>query len=245
MNFFLDIFNQLLKINEEQIFIIFDINGNIWFKFKDVLKVLGYKNVQDVIYKNTLDNKYKLKYNSIKVYCTNSTPINFQKNTLFINEPGLYKILLTSHIKEAKIFLEKFILEIMPEIRKTGKYIIKDNEKKELDKLNTKIDNYKQELLYYYDKYDFTPSKNGYFYINEDTVIKNGNKITCYKIGYCKNMKKRMQNYKTGNFNYKPIAYLTLNFTNGKDIEDCIKNIYKPHIIKLKTDIKFNKKHFY
>jgi prophage antirepressor-like protein len=79
MNFFLDIFNQLLKINEEQIFIIFDINGNIWFKFKDVLKVLGYKNVQDVIYKNTLDNKYKLKYNSIKVYCTNSTPINFQK----------------------------------------------------------------------------------------------------------------------------------------------------------------------
>ncbi len=40
MNFFLDIFNQLLKINEQQIFIIFDIDNNIWFKFKDVLKVL-------------------------------------------------------------------------------------------------------------------------------------------------------------------------------------------------------------
>ena len=70
--------------------------------------------------------------------------------------------------------MDKYFKEIMPEIRKTGKYIIKDNDKKELDKLNTKIDNYKQELLYYYDKYDFTPSNNGYFYINEDTSrIKN------------------------------------------------------------------------
>jgi hypothetical protein len=67
----------------------------------------------------------------------------------------------------------------MPEIRKTGKYIIKDNDKKELDKLNTRIDNYKQELLYYF---DFIPSENGYFYINENTVVKNGKKIICYKI---------------------------------------------------------------
>jgi prophage antirepressor-like protein len=42
MNFFLDIFNQLLKINEQNIFIIIDIDNNIWFKFKDLLKVLGY-----------------------------------------------------------------------------------------------------------------------------------------------------------------------------------------------------------
>ena len=29
MNFFLDIFNQLFKINEQTIFIIFDVDGNI------------------------------------------------------------------------------------------------------------------------------------------------------------------------------------------------------------------------
>ena len=49
-------------------------------------------------------------------------------------------------------------------------------------------------------------------------------------------MDKRMQLYKVGNFNYKPIAYITLNFTNGKEIEDCVKDKYKPHIIKLKYD---------
>ena len=114
--------------------------------------MLGYKNVKDVIYNNTLDKQYKLKFYKIKVYRSISTPLNFQKNSLFINESGLYKILLTSQKTIAKEFLEKFTLEIMPEIRKTGKYIIKDNDKKELDKLNTNIDNYKQELLYYYDK---------------------------------------------------------------------------------------------
>ena len=45
-----------------------------------------------------------------------------------------------------------------------------------------------------------------------------------------------MQIYKVGNFNYKPLAYLTLNFTNGKEIEDCVKDKYKPHILKLKSD---------
>lgn len=102
--------------------------------------------------------------------------------------------------------------------------------------MNNKLDNYKQELTYYYDKYNFESSVNGYFYINEDIIIKNGKKIICYKIGYCKDMEKRMQLYKVGNFNYKPLAYLTLNFTNGKEIEDCVKDKYKPHIIKLKSD---------
>jgi deoxyribose-phosphate aldolase len=49
-------------------------------------------------------------------------------------------------------------------------------------------------------------------------------------------MSKRMQLYKVGNFNYKPLTYLTLNFTNGKNIEDCVKDKYKPHILKLKSD---------
>jgi prophage antirepressor-like protein len=79
MNFFLDIFKQLFKINEQEIFIIFDVDGNIWFKFKDVLKVLGYKNLKDSIYNNQFDKRYKLKFNEIKVYQTISTPINFQK----------------------------------------------------------------------------------------------------------------------------------------------------------------------
>jgi len=126
------------------------------------------------------------------VYRLNSTPLNFQKNTLFINEYGLYKILLSSNKKEAIKFIEKLTLEIMPQIREKGEYIIKGSDKKKLDKLNNELTNYKQELTYYYDKYNFEVSNDGYFYINEDTLIKNGKEKVCYKIGYCKDINKRM-----------------------------------------------------
>ena len=153
--FFLDIFNQIFKVNDVEIMMIFDIKGKVWFKFKDVLRVLGYKNLKDVIFNNNLSEKYKKKFENLKVYRLNSTPLNFQKNTLFINESGLYKILLSSNKKEATNFIEKITLEIMPQIREKGEYILDNFNKKKLDKLNNKIDNYKQELTYYYDKYNF------------------------------------------------------------------------------------------
>ena len=39
--------------------------------------------------------------------------------------------------------IKKLLTDIIPEIRKKGKYILKDNEKKKLDKMNNKLDNYK------------------------------------------------------------------------------------------------------
>ena len=66
--FFLDIFNQLLKVNEDKIIIIFDSDGEVWFSLiklktlfsilfcpfalRDVYKVLGYNNI------NTGNRKY-------------------------------------------------------------------------------------------------------------------------------------------------------------------------------------------
>ena len=43
--------------------------------------------------------------------------------TKFINESGLYDVLSKSLKPQAKIFMDKYFKEIMPEIRKTGKYI--------------------------------------------------------------------------------------------------------------------------
>ena len=60
-NFFLDIFNKLLKINEDNIMIIFDINGDIWFKFKDVLIALGYTSITKQLNILNLNKIYMLK----------------------------------------------------------------------------------------------------------------------------------------------------------------------------------------
>ena len=66
-------------------------------KFGLNLKILGYKNLKDAIFNNNLGKKYKVKF----------------ENTLFINESGLYKILLSSNKKEATTFIEKITLEII------------------------------------------------------------------------------------------------------------------------------------
>jgi hypothetical protein len=38
-DFFLDVFNHILNYNEKTIMVIFDIDGNVWFKLKDLLKL--------------------------------------------------------------------------------------------------------------------------------------------------------------------------------------------------------------
>ena len=56
--FYLDVFNQLLKFNDEEIFIVFDSSGEIWFKYGDVLKVVGYTHVKQAIKDINIDIKY-------------------------------------------------------------------------------------------------------------------------------------------------------------------------------------------
>ena len=58
--FFLDVFNKLLKINENDIFMLFDIDENIWFKYKDLLKALGYAYADDIVTNMKISEKNKI-----------------------------------------------------------------------------------------------------------------------------------------------------------------------------------------
>ena len=72
-----------------------------------------------------------------------------QPNQVFINESGLYEVLTKSTKPLAQEFLKKYLIDIMPTIRKTGKYISNKNDINKIKKLNSKINNYKTELNYY------------------------------------------------------------------------------------------------
>jgi len=63
----MDIFNKLLKINENNIIILFDINGNIWFAFRDILIGLGYSNFKKAIKKIKINKKYIKMYKNIMI----------------------------------------------------------------------------------------------------------------------------------------------------------------------------------
>ena len=93
--------------------IIFDVDGEIWFKFKDVLFALGYTSITKQLNILNLNKIYMLKYYKIKVPQMSGVPYNFQKNTIFINEPGLYEVLSISRKPLAKIFMNEYFTKII------------------------------------------------------------------------------------------------------------------------------------
>ena len=228
MSQIIDVFENLLKYNNKEVFIVLDVNNIIWFKLKDILKILEYSSIKKAIYKLDIDRKFKLKYKYIKVYPLRDTPLNNQPNSIFVNESGLYQILSNSTKPIASKFRDELFIDILPTIRKTGMYKLKSKDNKKLRAINKKL---KEEINYYEDKHLYKPTNNSYIYILKKNIGIN----KCYKIGYTDDIEKRIAVYKTGKSNIELIYYISINF-DGKQTEECIKNTNILHRIKKKTD---------
>lgn len=95
---------------------IIEINDEIWFVGKDVAEALGYINARDAISKHVDDED--------KGVAKCDTPSGDQ-NMAIINESGMYSLILSSKLKQAKDFKHWVTSEVLPTIRKTGKFEIK------------------------------------------------------------------------------------------------------------------------
>ena len=62
----------MLKINDYEIIILIDDNSIIWFKFKDTLKALGYKDLKHRMIDMNINKNNKIWFNKIKM--VRSTP---------------------------------------------------------------------------------------------------------------------------------------------------------------------------
>ena len=93
-----------------------DGKNNIWFVGKDVACSLGYKNPSNALQQH-VDEEDKTSY-LIQV-----SGSNYKANTLFINESGLYALILGSKLPQAKAFKRWVTSEVLPAIRKDGGYI--------------------------------------------------------------------------------------------------------------------------
>ena len=98
--------------------------GETYFVGKDVAEALGYSDPQKAL-KMHVDNEDKL---------TRQIVVSGQRrNIIFINESGLYSLILSSKLPTAKQFKRWVTAEVLPQIRKTGGYIpTKDIEGREL-----------------------------------------------------------------------------------------------------------------
>jgi prophage antirepressor-like protein len=215
---------------------VFDQNGQIWFGLKDLFRALGYETLYKITTTFRIPKDYVIKYEKIKILPLKGVPSNMQPKMKLINEAGLYYVLSHSNKEIAKNFMNDFYTTIMPELRKTGQYIMTKKERDKIKNLNVKLDNYKNENFYLKDTNTYKPSNIGYMYILQTKMSVDGTFKKVYKIGITNNIKKRLTTYKTGNPNIK-ILYLIDTKLDKKQLESCVKNVIKFNIAKRKTEI--------
>lgn len=93
---------------------VLEIDGEPYFVGKDVTEVLGYQNGSRDINRHVdaEDRRKAMVFDG-----------NQDKETILINESGLYSLILSSKLPKAKEFKHWITAEVLPVIRKTGGYV--------------------------------------------------------------------------------------------------------------------------
>ena len=123
------------------------INGEPWFVGKDVASVLGYSNHRKALIDH-IDADDKTDGVTIR------DSIGRGQTPILINESGLYSLILSSKLPQAKEFKRWVTSEVLPQIRMTGGYIPvgKDDDedaiqRKTIDIMNRTIEQMKQKEI--------------------------------------------------------------------------------------------------
>ena len=111
---------------------------NIWFRAKTVAEILGYKNTKDALIRH-VDDEDKIKLGQFEKGRVSRPLKKNEKNTIYINESGMYSLILRSKLEGAKQFKRWVTSEVLPAIRKTGTYSY-DMDHTYKDKLTFKIE---------------------------------------------------------------------------------------------------------
>ena len=94
-----------------------EVNNEPWFVGRDVATVLGYSNPRDALSKH-VDNDDK--------GVAKCDTLGGSQDLTIINESGLYSLILSSKLPNAKSFKRWVTSEVLPAIRKHGLYAIDD-----------------------------------------------------------------------------------------------------------------------
>ena len=107
------------------------INNEPWFVGKDVAEALGYKNVRDSLARH-IDSDDKR--DGVVIHDS----MGREQKPIIINESGLYSLILSSKLPNAKKFKRWVTSEVLPTLRKTGSYTKVPTDPRELLMLTIK-----------------------------------------------------------------------------------------------------------
>lgn len=115
--------------NNEKITTLYDDKNNVWFVASEVCRVLHHTNVTQRL-KDHCESKGVRK--------TDILTRGGKQKLLIIDEPNLYRLIFSSKVKGAEKFQNWVFEQVIPSLRKYGKYSIPENIKKK-SKKNRKI----------------------------------------------------------------------------------------------------------
>lgn len=174
-----------------------------YFKACEIAKLLGYKNTRKAV-RDHIESEDKFSY--VKNKEEFSVPLlKLCPQTVFINESGLYSLILSSKLPKAKEFKHWITNEVLPSIRKTGQYFHKDVKPKIFFNCQTESDLQQAIVNYLRTKYPAL-----YFTANlgelQDTEIK---RIKSYQMGYQKGSPDLMVFHRNRKFDGLAIEFKT------------------------------------
>ena len=190
----------------------FTVNGILWLLANPFAQALGYSNKSDAIRKH-VNAKNQVEYKELNPRNENdSTSISIQPRSKFINENGLYELILNSKMPGAKLFQSWICNDVLPSLDKP------------LDKFK----------IWWNENCD----KNYFNYV--DDVTTNGSIYVCttiewqqrniYKIGMTHNLDGRLQQLNTANF--QDFFYIfTYNCKSYKNLETYLHSYFKQNQI--------------
>ena len=117
----MSIIEKVFKYEENKITVI-KCKDKIWFRGKDIAKELGYEKTRNAILKHVNDDDMSILEDLRRGPQIRAPFKNEQGGSIFINESGLYSLIFGSKLESAKAFKRWVTSEVLPSIRKTGRY---------------------------------------------------------------------------------------------------------------------------
>lgn len=228
-----DINDILIKYSGKEIIVVLDNDKKVWFNATQICDILKYSAPRNVINK-FVDKEFikQLKniVNDYKIYS------NSQPNSLFINEYGLYSLLLRCKRKEAKKFFMWVIKDVIPDIRKKGYYEANKKQSNEIEKLNKTIEEMHQEILILKNNNNKIKDEKGkYIYVIKSPDFNSINPTIddVLKIGKTIKYKNRMGVHNSSNKNNVLILY-RVKVDDSDVVEQCLKALLKKQMYNRK-----------
>ena len=213
-----------INIEKHKIIVIIDNNNIVWFNAKQICGSLEYKQAKQTII-NNIEKSDKIQLKNMNI----GFEIQQQPDSIYINESGLYTLLITSKNIKAKKFIKWITNDVLPKLRQKNIFSPDKNITKLLIKIN-ELET-KNKLLQNDLKLEKFPD-GAMVYVIEDTDI--DGKIY-YRIGKTDNMNKRISIHNTHSIHNKKVVHY-VELLCPLQLETCIRSMLYKYRYKNKKD---------